>query len=172
MFKAFCNINSRRFSSVLFHRKGGYLGWTLNPYPFLSSEPAFTHFGTTLLHLLTAFGHYRQEMGPGTVISPDGLPACGELASGPCRGDGTTLKERLEALTTVGMINVTAVSNINETVGDGAGICDVHGVSILCLCVVLRLTMQVGVSLQHCGRVVEGSSSVQLSMCPLAGGEA
>lgn len=81
------------------------------------------------LRLLTAFGHCLQEMAPGTIVNPDGLPSCGELASGPCRGDGTTLKEQLEALPTVGTINVTGISNSNKTVGDDVGICDLDGVS-------------------------------------------
>ncbi|CAM9173076.1 unnamed protein product, partial [Hapterophycus canaliculatus] len=80
--------------------------------------------------VLTFRGETTEEMAPGTIINPDGLPACGELASGPCRGDGTTLKERLEALPTVGTINVTGISNANEAVGDDVGICGVNGVLV------------------------------------------
>lgn len=70
-----------------------------------------------------------QAMSPATVINPDGLPACSEFATGSCRGDGTTLKERLEALPTVGGVNVTAVSIDGETAGDDADVCGVEGVS-------------------------------------------
>lgn len=70
-----------------------------------------------------------QPMAPDTVINPDGLPVCGQFATGPCQGDGTTLKERLEALSTVEEVNVTAISSDSETTGDDAEVCGVEGVS-------------------------------------------
>lgn len=68
-------------------------------------------------------------MAPDTAINPDGLPACGQFASGPCRGDGSTLKERLEALPTIDEVNVTAISSDSETAGEDAEVCGVDGVS-------------------------------------------
>lgn len=63
------------------------------------------------------------------MVNPEGLPACGQLAKGPCRGDGSTLKERLEALDTVGAVDVHGISSGSEIAGDDAEVCGVDGVS-------------------------------------------
>lgn len=77
----------------------------------------------------SAFRHRRQAIAPDAMINPEGLPTCGQLAKGRCRGDGSTLKERLEALDTVGTVDVHGISSGSETVGDDAEVCGVDGVS-------------------------------------------
>lgn len=70
----------------------------------------------------------RQAIPPDTVLNPEGLPECVRISSGPCNGDGTTLKERLQALPTVGTVTVTGMSSTFEIVGDGAEICGIDAV--------------------------------------------
>lgn len=70
----------------------------------------------------------RQAIPPDAVLNPEGLPECGTFSSGPCNGDGTTLKERLQALPTVGEVTVTGMSSTFEIVGDGAEICGIDAV--------------------------------------------
>lgn len=70
-----------------------------------------------------------QPLAPDAVITPDGLPTCGQFAEGYCRGDGTTLKERLEALPSVGEVDVVAIGSDTEAAGYDAEICGVNGVS-------------------------------------------
>lgn len=77
----------------------------------------------------SAFVHgRRQAIRPDTVLNPDGLPECGRFSSGPCNGDGTTLKERLQALPTVGTVTVTGMNSTFEIIGDGAKICGIDAV--------------------------------------------
>lgn len=68
-------------------------------------------------------------MAPDTVIIPDGLPTCGQFVEGSCQGDGTTLKERLEALPSIGKVDVDAIVNDTDAAGYDAEICGVNGVS-------------------------------------------
>lgn len=61
------------------------------------------------------------------MLNPGGLPSCGQFATGPCRGDGTTLKERLEALVMIGEVNVTGITS-DGIAGDDAEVCGVDSV--------------------------------------------
>ncbi len=94
-----------------------------------------------------------QAIAPDAVINPEGLPVCGQLAAGPCQGDGTTLKELLEALLTVGEVTVSAISNGIEAAGDDAEVCGVDGVSLFGrVCVFRRVLQLIGkftVRLEH-----------------------
>ncbi|CAM9858265.1 unnamed protein product, partial [Ectocarpus sp. 8 AP-2014] len=79
--------------------------------------------------VVTFRGETTEAIAADTVLNPGGLPSCGQFATGPCQGDGTTLKERLEALLTVGEVNVTGITS-DGIAGDDAEICGVDSVSI------------------------------------------
>lgn len=68
-------------------------------------------------------------MAPDTITDSDGLPTCGQFAEGSCQGDGTTLKERLEALPSIGEVEVAAIDSDTGATGYDAEICGVDGVS-------------------------------------------
>lgn len=72
---------------------------------------------------------HGQPLAPDTVINPDGLPTCGQFVEGSCQGDGTSLKERLEALPSVGEVDVAAIDSGANAAGYDAEICGVDGVS-------------------------------------------
>lgn len=78
---------------------------------------------------LAVYCTHGQPLAPDTAISPDGLPTCGQFAEGSCQGDGTTLKERLEALPSIGEVEVAAIDNDTGATGYDAEICAVDGVS-------------------------------------------
>lgn len=88
-------------------------------------------FQPPLLLSLTVKCAHGQPLAPDTVINPDGLPTCGQFAEGSCQGDGTTLKERLEALSSIGEVDVAVIDTDTdtETAGYDAEICGVNGVS-------------------------------------------
>lgn len=72
---------------------------------------------------------HQQAISPDAALYPDWLPACGKYAVGQCQGDGTTLKERLEALDMVGEVTIRGISGGLENVTNDAVVCGVDGVS-------------------------------------------
>lgn len=72
---------------------------------------------------------YLQVIAPDAMLNPEGLPTCDQFAGGLCEGDGSTLKERLEALHAVGRVNVSGISSGLDIVGDDAEVCGVDRVS-------------------------------------------
>lgn len=71
----------------------------------------------------------QQAISPAAALTPDGLPPCGLNAVGSCKGDGSTLKERLEALQSVGKVNVSGVSRTNDSVAGDTAVCGAETVS-------------------------------------------
>lgn len=63
------------------------------------------------------------------ALTPEGLPPCGLYATSSCRGDGSTLKERLQALSTVGSVSVSRNGSASQAAGTRADVCGVEGVS-------------------------------------------
>ncbi|CAM9199449.1 unnamed protein product, partial [Discosporangium mesarthrocarpum] len=61
-------------------------------------------------------GENTEDIAPDAAISPDVLPECGIYGAGTCRGDGSTLKEKLEALETIGEVNVSMVTGGEKAV--------------------------------------------------------
>lgn len=71
----------------------------------------------------------QQAISSAAALTPDALPPCGLYAVGSCNGDGSTLKERLEALRGVGKVNVSGSSKTNDSVTGDTTVCGIEAVS-------------------------------------------
>lgn len=74
---------------------------------------------------------FLKVIAPDAALTPGGLPPCGLYAVGPCAGDGSSLKERLEALPGIGRISISGIRSDGEAVEEGAVVCGVDGVSVI-----------------------------------------